>query len=169
MKRLIVAAALLFGMVAPATVQAAKPQPLLGGTLKSWIQALGPYESYSSADSPGWEKCPGVNTVRVMAAVLDGQFYTVNGQLCDGAKKPTTAQNIASARIYFPKDTLSKGTLNTGQGIDLEYFSASLGKTQAAKSMSQDCSQNTVKPGLFSLNTDSDGAGDWTLAVGTCS
>jgi hypothetical protein len=169
MKRLLVAA-LLVCLLSPGMADAATPHPLLGDTLSAWVHDWGYWAPNTYADSgPGWQTCPGSRTVRVMTSVAEGQVIVVNGQLCHGMKKPTTTQAVAQARLFFPKDTVSKGRVATHQVITLLYFSASLAKTKAAKDLTRTCSKNSVvKPGLFTLIPDEDGAGDWVLALGSC-
>jgi hypothetical protein len=169
MKRLLVAA-LLVCLLSPGSAHAATPHPHLGETLSTWVHDWGYWARNTYADTgPGWQTCPGSRTVRVMTFVVEGQVIVVDGQLCHGMKKPTTTQAVAQARLFFPKDTVSKGRVVTHQAVILLYYSASLAKTQAAKDLTRTCGKNSVvKPGQFTLIPDNDGAGDWALELGSC-
>jgi hypothetical protein len=162
-------AALLVCLFSPIPAEAAKPHPRLGDTLKTWVQDWGPYLKGpdSNADHPDWKLCPDGTTEQITTEVQVGEIVDVSFNSCDISQGLTKAAALAEARMFFPKDTVSKGTAKADSGTDQLYYSASLGKTEPAKVLSADCNENSVKPGLFTVSIDPVGFG-WEIGLGTC-
>jgi hypothetical protein len=169
MSRILAGMAIIGILVGVVPAQAGKAShPVLGGTLRSWVAAWGRYDANETGFYT-WSRCPAPSTVEhYLVTIVTSGAIVIVGQICNGDPKPSNAANVAAASAFFPKDYKARGRVKTDQGTDLLYYSASLAKTNAAKMWGQDCNQVNVNPGLFTLSPDSDGGGDWQLAIGTC-